>query len=130
MLHEIKCDGVKEVAIITDHGHKGGQDHFIIVLVWYGKDKNGNDVVKFFCPSIDYAGHTAKEAAMGMGVKRVYEQLFAGTDIKLIAATSDAGGGANIRNLHQSLMALGVWMIIACPTIVLYMVHKKPMKIL
>ena len=61
VLHEIKCGGVKEVAIITDHGHRGGQDHFVIVLVWYGKDKNGNDVVQFFCQSIDYAGHTAKE---------------------------------------------------------------------
>jgi len=33
VLHEIKCGGVKEVAIITDHGHRGGQDHFVIVLV-------------------------------------------------------------------------------------------------
>ena len=40
VLYEIKEDGAVEVSIISDHGHRGGQDHFVIVIVWSGW-KNG-----------------------------------------------------------------------------------------
>ena len=76
VLQEIKDDGAKFVGIMCDHGHRGGQDHFVIIIVWSGwrdrKNKKGR-TVKFFCPSIDHAGHKAVEAAKA--VKVVVDRL-------------------------------------------------------
>ena len=32
----MKQDKAEMVGIIMDHGHRGGQDHFVIVVVWSG----------------------------------------------------------------------------------------------
>ena len=71
-IQEIRDDGTTVVGIITDHGNRAGQDHFVVVVVWAGLDENGNKTIKFFCPSIDSAGHTAKHAAEG--VKNVMQR--------------------------------------------------------
>jgi hypothetical protein len=36
VLHKMKNDGAKVVSIITDHGHRAGQDHFVIIVTWPG----------------------------------------------------------------------------------------------
>ena len=54
-LQEIKDNGAMQVGMMTDHGHRAGQDHFIIVLVWSGRDINDSRTLKFFCPTIDLA---------------------------------------------------------------------------
>ena len=58
----MKKDGVKYISIMTDHGHRAGQDHFVIIVTWAGKDSEGKRCLKFFCPSIDLAGHTSIES--------------------------------------------------------------------
>ena len=50
LLHEIKNDGAKTVGVITDHGHRGGQDHFVIVISWSGLTSNGEKTVKICVP--------------------------------------------------------------------------------
>ena len=76
VIHEIRKDGATKIGIITDHGHRGGQDHFVIVVIWSGKDEEGRRTLKAFCPSIDSAGHTAAEAANG--VKSVFDRFLNG----------------------------------------------------
>ena len=58
VLQEIKDDGAKTISIICDHGHRGGQDHFVIIIVWseWKDSKKTDRTLKFFCPSIDHAG--------------------------------------------------------------------------
>ena len=90
----MKNDGAKVFSIITDHGHWAGQDHFVVIVTWSGRDSNGNRTIKFFCLSIDLAGHHAVEAAKA--VKNAIQQLFIDEDIKVVAATSDSGGGSSI----------------------------------
>ena len=41
VMQEIKNDGETKFSVITDHSHRGGQDHFDIVLCWAGLDANG-----------------------------------------------------------------------------------------
>ena len=73
VLQEIKDDGTKHVGIITDHLHRGGRDHFVVVIFWAGKDSKGNKTSRFFYPSIDRAGYTAQMAADG--IKNVMERF-------------------------------------------------------
>ena len=46
-LQEIKDDGATQVGMITDHGHRDGQDHFVIVIVWSGRDSNSSRTLTF-----------------------------------------------------------------------------------
>ena len=80
VLQDIKDDGATKIGIVTDHGHRGGQDHFVILLCWSGRKKNGARTLKFFCPSIDRCGHTAQQAAEG--VKKV-TQRFLGSNTEI-----------------------------------------------
>lgn len=103
----MKEDGATNVGIITDHGHRHKQDHFVIVICWAGKDKDGKRTLKFFCPSIDKVGHSAKQAANG--VKKVLERLsVGGRKIKAKVLTSDAGGGGAVQHLYKELKELGI----------------------
>ena len=80
VIWEIKKDGSKHVSIITDHGHRGGQDHFVIVVIWSGKDpETGRMTTKAACPSIDSAGHTAEQASDA--VKTVFERFLSGVAV-------------------------------------------------
>lgn len=38
ILYQIRKDGATEVCLICDHGHRGGQDHFVIVICWAAID--------------------------------------------------------------------------------------------
>jgi hypothetical protein len=106
VLHEMNKDGVKYISIMTDHGHRAGQDHFVIIVTWAGKDSEGKRCLKFFCPSIDSAGHTSIESAEA--VKTVITRLFSVMGIKVVAATADAGGGGSIDNIGPELIQLGI----------------------
>lgn len=97
---EIDKDGAEMVGIITDHGNRHDQDHFVIVVIWSGLDKQGHPTYKYFCPSIDSAGHTAKQASDA--IRNVLAQrLKPGTEI--FCATADAGGGGSIDNTYPIL---------------------------
>lgn len=102
---EIKDDGAKQVGLMCDHGHGGGQDHFVTVLVWSGY-KDGKKTIKFVCPSIDSAGHSAKEAAEG--VQSVVKRFLADDSIKVHCLLGDRGGGAAVQNLYPELVELGI----------------------
>ena len=107
VIQEMKEDGATNVGIITDHGHRHKQDHFVIVICWAGKDKDGKRTLKFFCPSIDKVGHSAKQAANG--VKKVLERLsVSGEKIKAKVLTGDAGGGGAVQHLYKELKELGI----------------------
>jgi len=106
VLHEMKNDGVKYISIMTDHGHRAGQDHFVIIVTWAGRDNKGKRCLKFFCPSIDSAGHTSMESAEA--VNNVVSRLFSAMGIEVVAATADAGGGGSIDNIRPELIRLGI----------------------
>ena len=105
-LQEIKDDGSTQVGMMTDHGHRAGQDHFVTVLVWSGRDSNGSRTLKFFCPSIDLAGHTAQEAADG--VKNVWGRFLGGGEIKLQALMGDRGGGGAVQHTYPKLVEMKI----------------------
>ena len=105
VLSEIKEDGAESVGIMTDHGHRSGQDHFVVVITWSGKIDNQRRI-KYFCPSIDSSGHTALEAAQA--VKLVFERFLGDGVVVVHCASGDAGGGASIQHLHPKLIDLGV----------------------
>ena len=106
VMQEIKDDGAKKVGIISDHGHRGKQGHFVVVIIWSGKDENGNDTLKFFCPSIDNAGHSGANAAEAM--QKVLDRFLADEEIEAHVLTGDAGGGAAVQNLTKELKKLGI----------------------
>jgi len=106
VLNEIKDNDVQCISIMVDHGHRAGQDHLVIIIVYPGVDSNGRRTLKFFCPSIDSAGHESAETADA--VKNVIDRLFMAMDIKVIAATADAGGGGSIDNIRPELIRLGI----------------------
>ena len=105
-MHEIKDDGAKHVGIITDHGHRGKQDHHVVVIIWSGYDSDGNMTIKFFCPSIDRAGHKGQSAAEG--VKAILDRFLGDEDIEAHVITGDAGGGASVQNLVTELAKLNI----------------------
>ena len=47
VIQEMKDDDARFVGIITDHGHRGGQDHFVVVIMWAGKSKSGERTINF-----------------------------------------------------------------------------------
>ena len=107
VLQDIKDDGATKIGIVTDHGHRGGQDHFVILLCWSGRKKNGARTLKFFCPSIDRCGHTAQQAAEG--VKKVTQRfLGSNTEIEVSSICGDSGGGGAVQNLHPKLIELTI----------------------
>ena len=106
MKRDMKASGMKYCGIISDHGQRGKQDHFVVIVVWAGLDEDGNKTLKFFCPSIDSAGHSTAEAANG--VKTVLDRLLHGTDIEAHVITGDAGGGGAVQHLYKKLVDMGI----------------------
>ena len=106
MKSDMEASGMKYCGIISDHGQRGKQDHFVVIVVWAGLDDDGNKTLKFFCPSIDSAGHSTAEAANG--VKTVLDRLLHGTDIEAHVITGDAGGGGAVQHLYKKLVDMGI----------------------
>lgn len=106
VLQEMKDDGAKVAGIMTDHGHRWYQDHFVVVVCWSGYDSDDKRTLKFFCPSIDSAGHSALQAAKA--VETVMKRFLGDGDITIHCASGDAGGGASIQKLYPKLTDLGV----------------------
>ena len=103
VLQEIKDDKAKLVGIITDHGHRGGQDHFMVVVCWAGKNKKGHRTYRHFCLSIDHAGHSAQEA--DDAVKNVIERFLGHDEVtmKVDSIMGDSGGGGAVQHLFKKL---------------------------
>jgi len=106
MKSDMEASGMKYCGIISDHGQRGKQDHFVVIVVWAGLDDDGNKTLKFFCPSIDSAGHSTAEAANG--VKTVMDRLLHDTDIEAHVITGDAGGGGAVQHLYKKLVDMGI----------------------
>ena len=106
VLQEIKDDGAKLIGVMMDHGHRAKQDHFVIVIIWSGLDSKGRMTYKYFCPSIDSAGHTGEEAAEA--VKNVIERFLADDTVEVFVSIGDAGGGASIQKVHPKLQKNGL----------------------
>ena len=88
ILYEIKSDGAIEVSLICDHGHRAGQDHFVIVICWAARDKKTKKrIYKHFCPSIDSSGHKSIEAADA--IKLVLDRLLP-EDVNVTVETREA----------------------------------------
>ena len=108
VIYEIKSDGAKELGIIFDHGERGGQDHFVVVIVWTGVNKETKRrTFKRFCPSIDSAGHKTEEAAAA--IKLVIDRTLGdNVNVTVTAATGDSGGGGSIQNMTPKMKENGV----------------------
>ena len=106
---EIIQDGAKKLGLVTDHGHRKGQDHLVKLLTWAGWDKDGNPTIKTHCIDIDMGGHSGEDAAAAvklsvgdiMGILK--DSL--GNDVEIFVITGDSGGGAAVQKLHKALIS-------------------------
>ena len=109
--YEIIKDGAKNICIITDHGHRKGQDHFVKLICWAGKDDNGEWTIKYHCLDVDIGGHSAENAANA--VKLSTEEIMSilkdklGDDVEISKVTGDSGGGAAVHRLWPELVKNG-----------------------
>lgn len=62
-LFEIMEDNARSFALVTDHGKRAGMEHFVKLLCWFGKDKEGNETLKFHCIDVDSSNHTGRDCA-------------------------------------------------------------------
>jgi len=108
VLQEIMEDGAKHFAIITDHGKRGGLEHFVKILVWSGwaDEEKTKKVIKFHCLDVDTSAHDA--AGCAEAVQKSLEEFSGLKDFKVTAVTGDAGGGAAVQNLLPALVKMGV----------------------
>ncbi|EJK54705.1 hypothetical protein THAOC_25645, partial [Thalassiosira oceanica] len=106
--HEIKKDKARHLGLITDHGHRGDQDHFVKLVIWAGFDEDENWTMKYFCLDVDSGGHSALEAAVA--VKKsvtAFQDLLnevVGERVEIKVITGDSGGGAKVQSLHPALV--------------------------
>ena len=110
---EIKEDMVEHsggaLGLTTDHGHRKGQDHFVKLLSWTGRDENDMWTVKFYCLDIDSSGHSAEEAASAIKLStddflELLNEMIPGVDVKINLLTGDSGGGAAAQHIHPVLI--------------------------
>ena len=92
---------------MVDHGKRSGIEHFVKIIMWAGRDKQGQRVIKYFCLDIDRSNHSAKDCAgaIKIGIKRLE---VAGLDISMIefhVITGDTGGGGAVQHIHPLLVA-------------------------
>ena len=104
-LMEIIDDGATFFALVTDHGKRAGMEHFVKLLCWFGKDKNGNETIKYHCIDVDTSNHTGRDCARA--IERSLA-IFTGQDgFEVTCITGDAGGGAAVQHLLPHLQRLG-----------------------
>ena len=105
---EIKNDGAKKIGIMSDHGHRSGQDHLVKIASWSGYDsRTRSKTIKRRIINIDSGSHTAKGCADA--IKKSVNVYLGGIsdDIEVYSATGDAGGGGAIQYIHPKLTANG-----------------------
>ena len=108
---EIAKDGAKHICIITDHGHRKGQDHFVKLICWAGKDDNDEWTIKYHCVDADIGSHSAKGAADAVQIST--EEIMSilkgelGDDVEISTITGDSGGGAAVQRLWPELVKNG-----------------------
>jgi len=98
----IKDDGASFGAVMVDHGNRNGQEHFVKVLIWEGRD----GTPQFFCLDTDQCSHSADDCADA--IKQSLKILHGVEDFKIIAITGDSGGGAGIHRLHAACINAGI----------------------
>jgi len=73
---------------------------------WFGKDKLGNDTIKFHCIDVDTSNHSEEDCAKA--IKKSLE-FFTGRDgFGIIEMTGDAGGGSSVQSLLPHMKRLSV----------------------
>ena len=102
----MKETGLSQLALTTDHGHRKGQDHLVKLLSFPERTSTGDLSIGNFCLDVDSGGHTTDNAANAIALSVMpfltILNRFLG-DVKLVAITGDAGGGASVQNLHPAL---------------------------
>ena len=106
-LQEMIDDGATCFSLITDHGKRAGMEHLVKLLpCWFGKDKLGNDTIKFHCIDVDTSNHSEEDCAKA--IKKSLE-FFTGRDgFGIIEMTGDAGGGSSVQSLLPHMKRLSV----------------------
>ncbi len=111
VIYEAIKDKATKFALITDHGHRKGQDHFVKLLVWAGYDENGKPTTKVHCLDIDIGGHSTAEAAAAVkiSVEPILSVLKKNSDktdeVEIIDLTGDTGSGAAVQHLGPALVS-------------------------
>jgi hypothetical protein len=121
-LVEIQNDGADLVGVITDHGHRAGQEHFVIVIIWSGYDKDGWQNIQIFLSKHRLCGAYAEKASESL--KNVLERTL-GSDVEVFCATADSGGGGSIDNTYPLLQILKVMAMDSKKQIVPFMAYTK-----
>ena len=105
---ENKVDGH---GLITDHGNKADQDHYVKDIVIPIRDKNGKRKMRVHCVDVDRCDHTAESCADA--VKNSIEDYLkivsdkTGLEAEVRNLCGDRGGGANVKRLHDCLKQNG-----------------------
>jgi hypothetical protein len=103
-LFEIMEDNARSFALVTDHGKRAGMEHFVKLLCWFGKDKEGNETLKFHCIDVDSSNHTGRDCAKA--IKKSLE-IFTGQEgLEVTCVSGDSGGGAAVQTLLPHLKRL------------------------
>jgi hypothetical protein len=95
-----------QITLVTDHGNKKGFDHFVKMIVWSSKDKNGKNVLRHFNLDLDKGGHTTVEAANAIS-KSLKALHLEEVDVEFFFICGDSGGGASVQALHPRLIEIG-----------------------
>ena len=60
VVEDIKRDNPQYIGLMVDHGKRSGIEHFVKIIMWAGRDKDGNRVIKFFCLDVDRSSHSSR----------------------------------------------------------------------
>eukprot|EP00956_Cyclotella_meneghiniana_P030050 scaffold74749_cov35-Cyclotella_meneghiniana.AAC.4 len=96
-----------KITLVTDHGNREGVDHFVKMIVWSSKDKDGSNVLRHFNLDIDKGGHSMVEAANAIH-RSLQSMHLDDIDVEYSYITGDSGGGAKVQSLHPQLVKIGV----------------------
>ena len=102
---KMKKDGAKWVGLMVNRGKRSGIEHFVKIMIWAGRDKDGNRVLKYFCLDVDKSNHLAKYCAeaIKMTIKRLKVASLDTSSIVFHAITGDTGGGGAVQHIHPPL---------------------------
>eukprot|EP00984_Skeletonema_dohrnii_P034508 scaffold33580_cov171-Skeletonema_dohrnii-CCMP3373.AAC.1 len=103
-IQEMVDDNATSFALITDHGKRAGMEHFVKLLCWFGKDKEGREIIKFHCIDVDTSNHSGEDCAAA--IKKSVEVFTGRENVEVVAITGDAGGGASVQSLLPHLKRL------------------------
>lgn len=128
--HEIKLDHEEEnvikLCLITDHGHKEDQDHFVKLVCWAGFNEDRNLSIKYHCHDIEESGHSTNEAVKAIKtlselfIEVIKEMASDNVKVKIAHITGNSGGGATSTVSTRPTSKLTSWRKLARSLAVTY----------